>query len=655
MVTSSARGETALDRGRLRSSTSGMEAADTSRRIPDTAHRPASAEAPAHATKLDGLDKFLAWTTEGIAAILVAVETVVLFVGVVARYAFDRPLTWSDELASIIFIWLAMFGAIIALRRGEHMRMTAMAAIAGPRLRSLIDSFATTAPLVFLGAILVPAVEYALDERFITTPALQISGAWRTAALPVGIALMGLTSLLRLARDVSISDAAVSLAVIGLAGAAAFVAEPWVLAIGNWNLVVFFVGGVISAVLLGIPIGFSFGLATFAYLFIAADTPMTIVVNRIEEGMSHLVLLAVPLFVLLGLLLEITGMAKAIVQFLTNVLGHVRGGLTYGLVAAMYLVSGISGSKAADMAAVAPVLFPEMKARGARSGDLVALLAATGAQTETIPPSIVLITLGSVTGVSIAALFTGGLLPSLILAAALCFVIWLRYRKEDLSGVRRPAWREIARSFVVALPALVLPIFIRFAVVEGVATATEVSTIGIVYSMIVGVVIHRRLPLRELASALVSAASLSGAILFITGTATAMAWSLTQSGFSQDLARFMSNLPGGAAGFVALSIVAFILLGSFLEGVPAIILLAPLLFPIAQQVGVNEVHYAMVVIISMGIGLFAPPIGIGYYTACAVGRVDPNEGMRPIMGYMLAMLVGLILVAAAPWISTMLL
>ena len=198
--------------------------------------------------------------------------------------------------------------------------------------------------------------------------------------------------------------------------------------------------------------------------------------------MSHLILLAVPLFVFLGLLIEMAGMARALVGFLANLVGHVRGGLHFVLVGGMYLVSGISGSKAADLAAVAPVLFPEMKQRGAKSGDLVALLSATGAQTETIPPSLVLITIGSVTGVSIAALFTGGLLPAVVLAFLLCFVIHWRYRGEDLSSVIR----------AVALPALALPFLIRAAVVEGVATATEVSTIGIVYSAVAGLVFYRR-------------------------------------------------------------------------------------------------------------------------------------------------------------------
>jgi tripartite ATP-independent transporter DctM subunit len=318
----------------------------------------------------------------------------------------------------------------------------------------------------------------------------------------------------------------------------------------------------------------------------------------------------------------------------------------------MYLVSGISGSKAADMAAVTPVLFPEMQKRGAVPGDLVALLAATGAQTETVPPSLVLITIGSVTGVSIAALFTGGLLPSLVLGLTLCVVVGYRYRHEDASQVRRASLREIGRSLLIGIPALALPFVIRAAVIEGVATATEVSTIGVVYSVLAGLLIYRQFDLRRVMPMLVETAALSGAILLIIGAATGMAWALTQSGFSRDLAQAMTNLPGGAVTFLGASIAAFIVLGSVLEGIPAVVLFGPLLFPIARQVGVHEVHYAVVVVLAMGIGLFAPPFGVGYYAACAIGRVQPDEGMKPIIGYLLALVIGLIIVAAVPWIST---
>ncbi|NEU95348.1 TRAP transporter large permease subunit [Bradyrhizobium uaiense] len=611
----------------------------------------AASQPPRRRSVLGSVDAALGWLVEIPAAILVVAEVVILFAGVVARYVLHTPLIWSDELASILFLWLAMLGSVVAFRRGEHMRMTALVASVGPRLWAYLDVVATCAALAFLILIVRPAYEYAYEESFITTPALQISNTWRAAALPVGICLMGVFALLRLARVGEFKTFLLAaLTVVALIGVF-WLAQPMLRPLGNLNLIIFFVGVLGFCVFAGVPIGFAFGMAIFGYLALTTRTPLMVLVGRMDEGMSHLILLSVPLFVFLGLLIEMTGMARAMVAFLASLLGHVRGGLHYVLVGAMYLVSGISGSKAADMAAVAPVLFPEMKERGAKPGDLVALLAATGAQTETIPPSLVLITIGSVTGVSISALFTGGLLPGVVLAITLSALVWWRYRGEDLSHVRRATGSEIGKAFVFALPALALPFVIRYAVVEGIATATEVSTIGIVYAFVIGLLIYRKFNWRRLVPMLIDTACLSGAILFIIGTATGMAWGLTQSGFSRALAASMAGLPGGSASFIAVSILAFVILGSVLEGIPAIVLFGPLLFPIARQVGVHEVHYAMIIILAMGIGLFAPPFGVGYYAACAIGRVDPAEGIRPIWGYMLALLIGLIIVAIFPWIS----
>nr|WP_234801609.1 TRAP transporter large permease subunit [Allorhizobium taibaishanense] len=586
------------------------------------------------------------------AALLLLAEVVVLMMGVIWRYALHQPLIWSDELAGILFLWLAMFGAVVALRRGEHMRMTAVVGALKPQWRSLLDLVAIAAALAFLLLTIAPAYHFAAEEVWVTTPALEIPNAWRAAALPVGIFFMLLIATLRLLQKGGLRQIVLALLSVSLVVAAVTLLGPGLSGIGNWNLLLFFVFGVGVMVFLGVPIAFSFGLATFGYIASTTTTPTMVVIGRMDEGMSHIILLAVPLFVLLGLLIEMTGMARAMVSFLANLLGHVRGGLSYVLIGAMYLVSGISGSKAADMAAVAPALFPEMQKRGAKPGDLVALLSATGAQTETIPPSIVLITIGSVTGVSIAALFTGGLLPAVILGLTLAAVVWWRYRDEDLSSIRRASWKEIVSSFIIALPAIALPFLIRAAVIEGVATATEVSTIGIAYTVVAGLLIYRRFEWTRLYPMLVDAAALSGAILLIIGAATSMAWALTQSGFSTELAEIMRGLPGGAITFMAVSVLAFIILGSVLEGIPAIVLFGPLLFPIARDVGLHEVHYSIVVILAMGMGLFAPPFGVGYYAACAISRIKPDEGMKPIIGYMIALLVGLIVVAAIPWIST---
>ncbi|SIQ84519.1 TRAP transporter large permease subunit [Bosea sp. TND4EK4] len=598
------------------------------------------------------IERVLARLVEVVAATLVLTEIVILGAGVMARYVFHAPLIWSDELASILFLWLSMLGAVLALHRGEHMRMTGLVTRVPAHLRPLLEALALTASIAFLLMIIPHAIDYAEEENFIVTPALGISNAWRAAALPVGIALMLAAAGFRLARFRDWKPVLAAVAITALLVGLFWLAGPALKPLGKLNLIVFFVGVVALNVFSGVPIAFSFALATFGYLACTTSTPMLVMVGRLDEGMSHLILLAVPLFIFLGALIEMTGMARAMIQFLASLLGHVRGGLSYVLIGAMYLVSGISGSKIADMAAIAPVLFPEMQKRGAKPGDLVALLSATGAQTETIPPSIVLITIGSVTGVSIAALFTGGMLPALVLGVALCFVVWRRYRDEDLSHVVREKKGVIARLALIALPAIALPFVIRAAVVEGVATATEVSTIGIAYAVLAGLLLYRQFDWRRLPRMLIETASLTGAIIFIIGTATAMAWGLTQSGFSRDLAQAMAAVPGGHWGFLGISIAAFIVLGSVLEGIPAMVLFGPLVFPIARTVGIHEVHYAMVVIFAMGIGLFAPPFGVGYYGACAISKVNPDEGMKHIWGYMAALVVGLLVVAAFPWIST---
>jgi tripartite ATP-independent transporter DctM subunit len=595
------------------------------------------------------LERVLAVLTEVPAAVLVGIEIFVLLIGVVSRYVFNAPLTWSDELASILFLWLAMLGAVIALRRSEHMRLAFLVSLAPPAWRGTLDTLATMVVAAFLLAMVMPARDYVEVQSFITTPALEIQDSYRVAAIEAGVALMLLIVLARLLERASLAEAAGAFVVILAVALVLWLARPALAGLGNLNLVTFFVVMVGLCVALGVPIAFSFGVATVSYLAFTTRVPLTIVASRIDEGTSNLILLSVPLFVFLGLLIEMAGLARVLVDFMAALIGHVRGGLSYVLLGAMYLISGISGSKAADMAAVAPVLFPEMRRRGASAGELVALLAASGAMSETIPPSLVLVTIGSVTGVSIASLFTGGLLPALVAALALVAVCRLRSRGESLAGIARAPARQVAKAFVIALPALALPFLIRTAVVEGIATATEVSTVGVVYTAAAGLFIYRQFDWRRLHPMLVETASLSGAILLIIGTATAMAWALTRSGFSRQLVAIMEGMPGGQIGFLAVTIVVFAILGSVLEGIPAIVLFGPLLFPAARALGVNDVHYAMVV--AMGIGLFAPPFGVGFYAACAIGRVTPDEAMGRVWPYLGAVLAALVAVALIPWLS----
>ncbi|WER45674.1 TRAP transporter large permease subunit [Cupriavidus sp. WKF15] len=608
---------------------------------------------PAHAplTISARWGRILAWLVEVPTALIVVAEILILGGGAFARYALHAPVAWTDELAGILFLWLAMFGAVIALQRSAHMQLTTFIKNAPPRRRAWLDAFGMWMVVAFLLLLLRPAWEHLAEHVDVLTPTLEISEAWRAGAVLAGAVLMLVTAVIRLLALASLKQLAASGALVAAGAGVLWLLSPVLMELGNANLVIFFLLMLVGCVAVGMPIAFAFGLATLCYLALSTDTPLSIIPNRMQEGMSHLILLAVPLFVFLGALTEMTGLARAMIHFLVALIGHVRGGLQYVLLGAMYIVSGISGSKAADMAAVAPALFPEMKQRGARDGDLIGLLSASGAMSETIPPSIVLITVGSVTGVSITSLFIGGLMPAVVGLVMMALVVWYQTRNEDMSGAGRPSRREILRSLLVALPALALPVIIRTAVVEGVATATEVSTIGIFYTVLAGVLVYRQFNWRRIYPMLVDTAALSGAILLIVGCATTMAWALTQSGFAQDLVTIMSAVPGGKTGFLLVSALAFVLLGSLLEGIPAIVLFGPLLFPIAKLVGVHEVHYAMVVIFAMGLGLFAPPFGVGFYAACAIGRVSPDVAMPRVWPHMAALFIALLLLALVPWFS----
>ena len=529
------------------------------------------------------LDHGLASATEALAALLVVAEILLLFAAVIARYGFNRPIVWSDELAGAIFLWLSMLGSVIALRRSEHMRFTALADRAGPLWRSRLRSMVVLCVVAFLCLTAGPARDYVEDELFAVMPNLGVASSWRVSAIAVGIILMLLTFLLQELRKLPARQIWGALLVFAAIATSLWLLAPILKAIGNANLLVFFVVLVAASIFIGVPIGFAFGISTIAYLGLETTVPLNVVINRLDQGMSQPLLLAIPMFVFLGLLIDIAGLARAMIGFLAALLGSVRGGLYYVLLGAMMLVSGISGSKAADMAAIAPGLFPEMRKRGAQDGDLVALLACSAAMADTIPPSIVLITFGSVAGISIASLFTAGLLPALVLAAALAMVAFYRSRSEAPPTIRRPPSGALFRIFLSALPALFLPFVIRWSVVEGITTATEVSTVGIIYTLLVGTLIYGPLPWRKIYPALIETASLSGAILFVIGTATAMAWALTQSGFSADLTFAMTKFSGNANGFMLVTVIVFILLGNILEGIPAILLFAPLLLPVSRS------------------------------------------------------------------------
>ena len=596
------------------------------------------------------VDRAIGAVVQPVAAVLVIVEIAILSAGVYTRYVLGNPLVWSDELATIIFLWLAMLGSVVAYRRNEHIRLSVLVRRSSPRVRQVLETISSVVAALFVIEVMPATLKFFKLEQNDVTPALSIPQSYVVLAIIVGLLLILVLALLRLSEHDPTIVAGVVVGAVVLSAAAWFGRGAFA-GLGNLNLVLFFVVLVGACVAIGVPIAFAFGLGTLSYILIVTSVHADIVVQRMQEGVSNLVLLAVPLFILLGLLMETAGIAKRLVAALASLVGHFRGGLSIVLVGAMYLVSGISGSKIADMAAVAPVLFPDMERRGEKRPSMIALLATSGAMAETIPPSLVLIIIGSVTGVSIQAMFTAGLLPAVVCSILLIAVALFYAKQANATLSPFAGWSVIGRAFLLAVPALLLPLLIRYFVVKGIATATEVSVVGIIYTVIIGVAVYREFKWRSFYPTLIETVSLAGAILLIIATATAMGWALTQSGFAQQLADILGHAPGGKAGIMLLSIIMFIVLGSVLEGIPAMVLFGPLLFPVAKAAGINEVHYAIVAVLAMGVGLFAPPLGIGFYAASAIGKSNPENVVKAMTPYMIALIVGLLIVAFVPWIS----
>ncbi|MBL8313629.1 MAG: TRAP transporter large permease subunit [Rubrivivax sp.] len=589
---------------------------------------------------------------EVLSALLLCVIVVLLLGGVVARYLFALPVVWIDEIVSLSFLWLAMLGSVIAMHRNEHLRLTVVVERLPPVWRGYVQGFALAAVAATLMAMLPQALTYAVDEWAIRSPELDLPNSLRVSAISVGVlGMLALVTAFAL-RTVSLRQlAAATLVVAALAGAC-WAGTAQLQQLGTWNLLIFLVLLVAVCLAAGVPIGFCFGLATLCYLGFATTTPLTVVISRMDEGMSSIILVSVPVFVLLGCVLDSTGMGKAIVDVLAALLGHIKAGMSYVLLGSLFIVSGISGSKVSDMATVAPALFPEMKRRGHKPPEMIALLATGAAMADTVPPSIVLIVLGSVAGVSIAGLFQSGFVVAMVLLAALLVLARWKARHEQMAGVKRATLATVGRLLLLASPALVLPFLIRGAVGGGVATATEVSTIAVLYAMVIGHLLYGGLSRRVIWRMLVDTAALSGAILLILGTASGMAWAIAQSGLIQQLSHFLTTLPGGPIAFLGVTMAVFVVLGCVLEGLPAILLLAPIMFPIAKKLGVHDIHYSMVVVTAMNIGLMLPPIGVGFYVACRIGDAPPDDVMGAIWPYIAALVVGLVVIAAVPWIST---
>jgi tripartite ATP-independent transporter DctM subunit len=371
------------------------------------------------------------------------------------------------------------------------------------------------------------------------------------------------------------------------------------------------------------------------------------------RGIDNFVLLAIPFFILVGYLMEANGMSVRLIELLQRAVGRMRGGLNVVMVAAMVLFSGISGSKMADVAAVGSVLIPAARRAKQNPGSAVALLAASAVMAETIPPCINLIILGFVANLSIGGLFMAGLLPAGLMALAL-IAVSIAFGKPPAAPEQAEPQIPMSQLWggAIASFGLIFMIFAGFK--SGFATATEISAFAVLYAIVVGGVVFRELRLDSAIHAFAQAATRSGLVLFIVAAAQSLAFILTLQQVPHQIGEMMLALSGshGSWLFMLLSIAVLIVMGSVLEGAAALIIFGPLLLPVAVKLGINPLHFGVVLVISMGLGLFAPPLGLGLYGACMIGKVPIERTVKPISGYLGLLLLCLLVIAFVPGIST---
>ena len=575
-------------------------------------------------------------------------ELVVVLVNVAGRALSTTGLLWTGEVAQFALSVLTFVGGVVAYRRLHHLPVRVLTNVLPPRVQCVLTVL--TEWLVLLGATIAGVASIGLlrttwNEQ---TPILRVPAATIAIPLSVGMALLALYSLERLMRADRRTLVKVGGALFAVLGIAVLTSAVWQPLVTPGIATTLVLCVFLVTVLAGVPVGFALILGTAGYLWVSNSSPMVALPQNMVNGTSNYVLLAVPFFVFAGLIMERGGISVRLVRFVQALVGHLRGGLLQVVVVSMYLVSGLSGSKAADVAAVGSVMRNMLAREGYSAGEGAAVLAASAAMGETVPPSIAMLVLGSITSLSIAALFIGGLIPAAVIGLCLMLLIYVRARITNAPRAPRAKLSTLGRAGLVAVLPLLMPLILFGGIMFGIATPTEISSFAVLYGIALSVFVYREMGLRSLTRTIVDSAALSGMVLFILAAASAFSWALTIASLPQHLVELLHGVNNSSLIFLLGSILLLIVAGSLLEGLPALNVLAPLLLPIAVQIGLSPLHYGIVLVIAMGIGAFMPPAGVGFYVCCAIQQTEVEPASRAMVPYLAVLVVGLLVVAFVP-------
>ena len=415
-------------------------------------------------------------------------------------------------------------------------------------------------------------------------------------------------------------------------------------------------GIILSVAFLGfiamnVPIAFSMGLSSIVGLLLKGDVPLIILPQKIFTGCDSFPLLAVPLFILAGALMDTGGISLRLVNLAQALVGHFRNGLGMVSIVSEIFFSGISGSTAADTAAIGSVMIPAMTQAGYSPARATAIVCAACGMGILVPPCIAMVVYGGVANTSVGALFAGGFLPAFLMAAALMVQLNIQARRRGWAAGHFGGVKPLLKAFKESILALFMPIIIFGGILGGICTPTEAAVLAVVYGLVVSMFVYREITPKQLRDVLLETGVVTGQVMIMVGMATVFGWILTREQVPQALADVINNLGGGRILFLLLINICFLFLGAVLEGVPALIMTVPILLPLATQFGIDPVHFGIMLIANMGIGLFLPPIGLGVFIACSIGKVTVSEIAKPLIPYLAVNFATVLLITYWPWLT----
>lgn len=412
------------------------------------------------------------------------------------------------------------------------------------------------------------------------------------------------------------------------------------------------IGSFFVLVMVGVPIAVSLGASSLFALWYS-DSALDVLAPTIYSSISKYSLLAIPFFILAGLIMEKVGISRRLIHLAETLLGGIRGGLILSTVTVAVFFAAISGSGPATVAALGVILIPAMVRQGYKRGMAGALLSSAGSIGIIIPPSIAFIIYASLAQVSVADLFLAGLIPGLLLAGTFIVCSYLMIRKnKDIVVPRRYSGREKLKAFKDAFWGLLAPVIILGGIYSGIFTPTESAGVAVIYGIFVGVFIYKELSFKRLVEVLVDSASSTASVMYIVAFATVFAYILTTSLLAQDMATGILGLSQEKVLLLLLINAVFLIVGFFIDTISAYFILIPVLLPVALALEIDPVHFGVIATVNLAIGQFTPPVGVNLFVASNAGKVPIRELVRSIVPFILSALVGLMVITFIPELST---